>query len=406
LRILAISHLFPTLSERRYGIFVARQLAAMAALAAEITVIVPRVWCPSWLRRFERYKGYGPGVPLCAYEGLETVPVSYLRPPGAWYNRWAGLAAYRSLRSLALRHHRRRPFDVIYATDFFPDGDAAARLARDLRIPATCLGIGFDVNSTARLNRRMWRHFERTARALDGTLACGRSVAAGLEEVTGRKVLCVYGVIDMVQYCPVPDNRPFRRELHLPCEATVLLYAGYLDARKGIFELLNAFGNLARERSDVYLAMCGHGAQESALREGIALQGLTERVLLAGNVDPDEMHKWMKAADLFVLASHTEGMPNVVMEAMACGLPVVATAVGGLPEAVGDCPGAILVPPRDVAALEAAIRKVVAADKEARRSMGAASRRRAEERFDVRLNARRILDYLAQVVERRAAACR
>lgn len=75
-------------------------------------------------------------------------------------------------------------------------------------------------------------------------------------------------------------------------------------------------------------------------------------IRIVGEVHPDQMHKWMKASDLFVLATHTEGLPNVVMEAMACGLPVIATTVGGLLEAVGDCEGAILVPPKNIEALE------------------------------------------------------
>jgi glycosyltransferase involved in cell wall biosynthesis len=127
-------------------------------------------------------------------------------------------------------------------------------------------------------------------------------------------------------------------------------------------------------------------------------KGMEHTVRMAGEVEPEQMKKWMWASDLFVLASHTEGMPNVVMEAMACSLPVVATAVGGLPEAVGDCDGAILVPPKNVDELEKAIMKVIS-NKQLREQMQIAARKRAKERFGGKRNACLILNYLQKIVE-------
>jgi glycosyltransferase involved in cell wall biosynthesis len=101
-----------------------------------------------------------------------------------------------------------------------------------------------------------------------------------------------------------------------------------------------------------------------------------------------------------VLASHTEGMPNVVMEAMACVLPVIATAVGGLPEAVGDCDGVILVPPENIDELEKAITKIIN-DNQLKVNMGIAARKRAEEKFGAKRNACLILDYLQKIIEQR-----
>jgi glycosyltransferase involved in cell wall biosynthesis len=128
-------------------------------------------------------------------------------------------------------------------------------------------------------------------------------------------------------------------------------------------------------------------------------RNLEHIIRILGEVPVDQMNKWMKASDLFVLATHTEGMSNVVMEAMACGLPVVTTTVGGLPEAVGGCEGAILVPPRDVDRFEDAVLRVLQ-DKELREHMALAARKRAEERFGIQRNTRRIMDYLAEVIEK------
>jgi len=397
-KILAISHLFPQQKEKRYGIFVARQLSEMARQAGDITVVVPRVWCPALLRRFQRWKDNDHKVPLCHFDGLDAISVPYLRPPGNWYNRFSGLFAFRAMKEKVLQLHKERRFDVIYATDLFPDGDAAARLARYIKIPAACLAIGVDVNVTAHTSNMMYRHFVRTAQALDGTLACGHAVADGLHAITGKRPLCVYGVIDLQEFFPISKKSALRKELDLPADKLIALYAGYLTKRKGIYELIEAFSKIRRKGLDVMLVMCGSGPEESALKALIRGKNIEDSIRMVGEVEPEQMSKWMQVSDLFVLATHTEGMPNVVMETMACGVPVIATAVGGLPAAIGDCEGAILVPPKNVGAFADTIMKVVN-DSKLRKRMQKAARKRAEQDFDIEQNARRILDYLQQIIE-------
>lgn len=376
----------------------ARQLSEMYRLGADITVLVPVVWCPAFLRFFKRWQGYNHTRSLCKYDGLKTIPVPHIRPPGNWYNRWAGLAAFWAMRKKVLELHKKEEFDVIYATDFFPDGDAAARLARYINVPAACLGIGVDVNITARSSKIMYRHFVRTARALDGTLACGRSVADAIDAVTGRCSLRVYGVVDLQEFSPAPNKVSLRKTLGLPLDKTVALYAGYLMKRKGIYELAEVLCRIQKTCPNTLLVMCGGGPEEAGLQTFIRERNIERMVRLVGEVEPEQMSKWMQASDLFVLATHTEGMPNVVMEAMACGLPVVTTQVGGLPDAVGDCQGVALVPPKDIDAFADVTSKLLQ-DERLRRHMGSAARRKAEERFGVKQNARLILDYLQQVIE-------
>jgi teichuronic acid biosynthesis glycosyltransferase TuaC len=244
----------------------------------------------------------------------------------------------------------------------------------------------------------MYQHFVRTARALDGTLACGHAVADGLHAITEKHPLCVYGVIDLQEFSPISRKSALRKKLSLPADKLIALYAGYLIRRKGVYELVETFSKIRGKGLGIMLVMCGSGPEESALKALIREKNVEDAVRVVGEVEPEQMSKWMQVSDLFVLATHTEGMPNVIMEAMACGIPVIATAVGGLPAAIGDCEGAILVPPKNVDAFVEAIMRVVNDSKLCKR-MQKAARKKAEQEFGVEQNARRILNYLKQVIE-------
>lgn len=398
MRILAISHLFPHKQEGRYGIFVPRQLGAMVECGAEITVIVPTVWCPKVLKYIERWEDYTKESPLCHFQDLPAKRVFYPRLPGNWFNRWSGLSLYLSIKRIVRKLHSENKFDIIYATDLFPDGDAAARLSRYLDIPATCLAIGIDANQTAFASRTLYNHFVRVINKLDGTLACGQSVADKMDKRTGHNALCVYGVVDFDKFFPVDDKSSVREVLGLSEDCLYLLYAGYLDKRKGLYELFDAFAEV-KNKKKVKLILCGDGSERENLKQYAEQKGISDSVIMPGMIEPEDMNKWLKACDLFVLPSYSEGMPNVVMEAMACGVPVIATKVGGLPEAVGESEGAVLVEPKNVQSLGSALREVIT-NSDMRIRMGKAARELAVEKFGVRRSAKRILDYLQTIIER------
>lgn len=400
MKILAISHLFPNLLEPRYGIFVARQLQEMSRLGADITVLVPTMWFPSVLTKFRRWKNISAHAELCTSPGLETNCVSYPRLPGNWYNRWSGLVVHQVCRRLSLKLHKCKDFDIIYATDLFPDGDAARRLAGDLQIPSACLCIGADVNITAQSSPALHEHFVKVVTDLDGTLACGKPVSDSIDRATGRKSLTVYGVVDLESFRPVADKHRIRADIGLPHGKAIFLYAGYFDERKGIVELLKAYASIAERNEDVLLVMCGDGRLMSWVRQFSVEKGIEDRLILPGQVEADKMATWMQCCDVFVLPSHTEGMPNVVMEAMACGVPVIATEVGGLPDAVGGSGGAVLIRPRCVEELQKAMDAAIESPQK-RLEMSVSAREVAEKRFGVTRNANRILKYLQEVIASR-----
>jgi len=399
MRILVISSLFPYKTSRLYGIFTARQWQMAARLGADVTVLFSRVWIPGILQRIlSRYKDYDENHTPVEYPGVKVFPVPCVRwTRGFGGCRWDGLSVYRAARRKVVQLHRERPFDVIYGKSIFPSADAGVRFSRLLSIPVVGEGIGGDVNVVPEYSRAMYRHFVRTVRALDGAVADGKGVAGRLSSIMEREVPTIHGLVDLDVFTPVADRQALRRQLGIPAEALVLLFVGYLKRTKGLYELIEAFNRLRHEVPRVVLRICGQGMEHSGLEEAIARYGVADRAQLVGPVHPDRMHEWMQASDVFVLPSYTEGMPNVVMEAMACGLPVVSTTVGGLPDAVGDSEGAILVEPRAVAPLTEALLNVCV-DPSRRDAMSLAARNTAEQRFGLRQNVEKTLAYVHSVL--------
>lgn len=162
------------------------------------------------------------------------------------------------------------------------------------------------------------------------------------------------------------------------CEGAVVVFTGRLIKAKGLLELLEAWPLLLREVPRAHLLLVGDGTDREALRARARALGVAERVHLAGWVEDVVPFLW--AADAFALPSHTEGMPNGLLEAMATGLPCVATSVGAVPDVLRDGGAGPLVPPRDPRALAPALVAVLEGEAAARR-LGAAARARVEAHY-------------------------
>jgi teichuronic acid biosynthesis glycosyltransferase TuaC len=151
------------------------------------------------------------------------------------------------------------------------------------------------------------------------------------------------------------DRASARHSLGVPPDAELVLFVGRLVAEKGLRELLEAMQLLTAQRPQLQLVVIGSGPMQGELR---TLTAENDGVRLTGALSPEAVAQWMVAADLITLPSYSEGHPNVLVEALACGRPVVATAVGGIPEVV-DAACGVLISPRDGAALAAGLTQVL-----------------------------------------------
>lgn len=208
------------------------------------------------------------------------------------------------------------------------------------------------------LRRRIVRHFLRRA-------AC----VVVLSERWRHWVAGASGHPDIV--C-IPN--PVRVESAPPRAAhrNTVLFLGRIGAAKGIAELIEALAGLRSHLADAELVCAGAGDTEAAARHAERL-GVADAVFFPGWLDAGQKRAWLRRARVFALPSHAEGQPVSLLEAMAAGVPVVATAVGGIPDVVTDGINGLLVPPRDSAALERALRRTLG-DPRLAAALGAAGR--------------------------------
>jgi glycosyltransferase involved in cell wall biosynthesis len=214
--------------------------------------------------------------------------------------------------------------------------------------------------------------------ACDRTIVVSRAIGGIVEDggLDAARLRLIYeGVIDRP---PQPGGREALAELGVPAGAPVVGNVAALTGHKDHVTLVEAMARLRPRAPEARLVIAGEGELRPALEALVRQRGLGDRVIFAGF--RRDLDRILPALSVFCLSSHLEGLGTSVLDAMAFGLPVVATAAGGIPEAVEDGVSGRLVPPRDPAALADALAEVLG-DEERRRALGAAGRQRFLQRF-------------------------
>lgn len=364
LNVLTFSSLFPSSARPQHGLFVAarlRELRQRHGFNAEVLAPVP--WFPFTAARFGDYARWARTPREERWEGQPVAHPRYPMLPGAGLrmNLQARAMAYAALRWLRRREQRGQRFDLIDAHYFYPDGVAAAALSRASGLPLMITARGSDLNLIG-------QHPGARRAMLD---ACGRAsacvgVSAALVDVLRSwglpqaKLHTLRNGVDLERFQPLSQSAA-RRQLGLAETGPLLLCVGHLVELKGHALVVEALAQLRGSWPGLRLALVGDGPERAALQAQIARLGLQDCVQLAGAVANTELAPWYGAADLMLLPSSREGLPNVLLEAMACGTPVVATAVGGIPEVLNDPICGELLAERSVPALVAAIDRALRA---------------------------------------------
>jgi teichuronic acid biosynthesis glycosyltransferase TuaC len=243
--------------------------------------------------------------------------------------------------------------DLIFSCFLYPACYTALKIGKALSVPVVAQSIGSDINRigdpiSAMHTRTVLREADFLV-TVSGDLRA-KAVAMGASPQKSRAVingcdLSVFHVMDRVEA---------RQRLGIDPTGEAVVYIGRLDVKKGLRELVEAAAALHPLRPNMHVYLVGEGPDRPAIESAILANNASGYVHAPGGCAFDDVAVWMTAASLVTLPSYMEGCPNVILEALACGRPVVATNVGGIPEIMSDDCGR-LVPPRDPVALAQAL---------------------------------------------------
>lgn len=331
MKVLVFTSLYPNNVWPNHGVFVKERMAAFARLNnGNVKVVAPVPYYPSM--PFGSRQGFSRVSRREMRDGLEVYHPRFFMTPKVGMALY-GLTMFWSVIRTVKRIQRNFDFDLIDAHYVFPDGFAAVLLGRALNKPVVVSARGSDINQFAAfpLVRRCLRFALRRADKVVAVCQALKHAMIRLEIPEG-KISVISNGVDTDTFHPIPKGQA-RTQLGLP-GGKMLLSVGGLIPRKGFDFLIRALNILVHEydERDLYLVIVGDGESRQALNNLVAALDLQDRVRFIGAVPHRDLYVWYSAADLFCLASDREGWPNVILEALACGTPVVATNIWGVPE--------------------------------------------------------------------------
>lgn len=332
IRTLLFSTLYPSSVRPIHGIFVETRLRELLKSGRVATkVVAPVPWFPFSGERFGEYGKFAATPRFEHRNGVDVYHPRYFLPPKVGMR----IAPYTLARGAlpALRQLIRDGFDfeLIDAHYYYPDGVAAGFLAKWLGKPFVVTARGTDLNLIPQYAAPR-RLIVQTAGQAAGSIGVCGALMTSLSELGAdpKKLHVMRNGVDLQRFHPVGRDAG-RQRVGIPADKRMLLSVGYLIERKGHDIAIKA---LAQLPEDTVLVIAGSGPELANLQELAAKLGVQGRVRFAGQIANEELKWWYSAADALVLCSSREGWANVLLEAMACGTPAIATDIWGTPEVV------------------------------------------------------------------------
>ena len=356
MRILLFSTLFPNAAAPTHGVFVENRLRAyLNKYDADVRVVAPVPWFPFSQKIFGAYARFArapaqevrSGVPVCHPRYALAPKIGMRQAP------YALAACLR--RSLQDFQEEGWAPDLIDAHYLYPDGVAAAAVAKENNIPLALTARGSDVTLIPDFPDARARIMNAAMEA-DAVITVADALKTRLVELgaPAEKITTLRNGVDLDMFRPL--NRDEIRE-DMDLSGPVLASVGHLIERKGHHLVIDAFADIP----GATLLIVGDGEERGALKAQAKRLGLRDRIRFFGALPHEDLINIYNAADALVLASSREGWPNVLLEAMACGAPCIATNVGGNGEVISNPAAGALIPARNADAIAQTVRQVLAA---------------------------------------------
>lgn len=353
MKVLTFTTLYPNESQPRHGIFIGERVRHLNDLEGlSFRVVAPVPWFPFRIKKLSKYSVYStvpqqevrseirvfhPRYPVLPKIGMSLSPIL--------------LAAftYRYLKSIQRDGY---DFDIIDSHYFYPDGVAAVILGKLLNKPVMVTARGSDITLIPNyyIPRKLIQWAANNARQIAAVSQSLKDSLMGLG-VDGSRIDVFRNGVDLVKFRPL-DRDTIRHEMGLT--RFTLLSVGNLIELKGHHLIIEALRHLP----DTMLIIVGEGVMRSKLKKTASDCDVNDRVRFLNNVSQPELCKIYNAADVLVLASSREGMANVLLEALACGTPVVATDVGGNSEVIKSNNAGLIISDRNTNAIVSGVNQV------------------------------------------------
>jgi teichuronic acid biosynthesis glycosyltransferase TuaC len=356
IRTLLFSTLYPSSARPIHGIFVETRLRELLKSGCvETQVVAPVPWFPWTHERFGAYAKMAQTPLFEERNGIRVHHPRYFLPPKIGQNIAPYVLAAGALPTIRRLMSDGFDFDVIDAHFYYPDGVAASLIAQRLGKPFVCTARGSDIN--------LYRQFPRARNLIRATVsraAANLGVSADLvqqlielgAEPANARVL--RNGVDLERFAPL-DRTLARASLGIHHQGLVLLAVGNQVELKGHDLMIRVLQRYPQAQ----LVLVGDGPLRGELKALAQSLGVADRVHMVGQRPNEALKAYYSAADVLMLASSREGWPNVLLEAMACGTPVVATRVNGTPEIVGSADSGRLARERSVDGLAEALAQLL-----------------------------------------------
>ncbi|MHB8132774.1 MAG: glycosyltransferase [Anaerolineaceae bacterium] len=345
LRILFITAGYPFEKNLLPSIFIRTMVVSLAQLGVKIDVVAPVPWAPwpfsnlssKWKMYKNTPKKYIDQNDVVIYRP-NYIQIPYIYKTQNIHDQFV----------LAIKSCIKIKPDLIHAHNSYAPGLAAAILSKKWGLPSVLTLHGSDVNvypNYGKIER------ERFIKAIKGQLrvtAVSTDLAKKTEQISGVRPDVIHIGKDLTMYKSLPEKHKIRSLLNIPQDKFIVLFVGRLIKEKGIMELISSLNHLKDD--GIVGFFCGEGNLESEIRRN-------DNAVLCGLVEPEKVFLYMAASDVLILPSYSEGMPTVLIEGGATGIPIIATRVGGIPELLGEDRG-LLISPKSINEIILGIREI------------------------------------------------
>ena len=333
IKTLLFSTLFPSSVRPVHGIFVETRLRELLKTGeVETKVVAPVPWFPFSGKHFGEYGRFAATPYFEQWNGIDVFHPRYFLPPKVGMNIAPHTLARGAITTIKKLIRNGFDFDLIDAHYYYPDGVAAGLISKWIGKPFLVTARGSDLNLLPEFPRQRHLILE-TAKAAAASIGVSQALVKRLADLGGdrEKIFFFRNGVDLERFKP-EEKELARQKLGLPDRPTILS-VGHLVELKGHHIAVEALRLLPDETC---LIIVGSGPEREALEHLAARLDLSHRVRLLGQIPNDELKWLLSAADALALCSSREGWPNVLLESLACGTPVIATNVGGVPEIVSS----------------------------------------------------------------------